>query len=130
MTARTELRVRTFRLATGARLLSTAAGHEACPTLREALRGAPSEIDLVVNIDGLSDAEVLRAIAVLGTSTKSRHPGRVVVVCGDPQVRALFHLSDLADRLAVEPSLADALRLVVGSSWLGELGGQLDGRDQ
>ena len=117
------LGVRTFRIASGAHLLSFTRGNSVNPALHEALARVPPTADIVINVDGLGEDDALHVIACLSASPRVRQsPRRVVVVCAESGMRSLFELSGLDRLVLIEESLDDALSYVVGRAWLTALG--------
>jgi hypothetical protein len=118
-----ELGVRTFRIATGAHLLSFH-GDNSEPSLQEALVRVPHAADIVVNVDGLGEDDVLGVIASLKASPRVRQsPRPVIVVCGKARLRRLFELSGLGCLVMIRDSLDDTFPYIVGRTWLTALTG-------
>jgi anti-anti-sigma regulatory factor len=119
---RSDLRVRTLRVATGAHFLSFVTGSGASgPTLGEELERLASSADLVINGDGLDIDGALAVAAVLRESDRLRESrGRIILVCEDASVRRVFELLRLDRQVLLEHSLDDGFRDVIGRAWLGE----------
>jgi anti-anti-sigma regulatory factor len=118
---RSDLRVRTLRVATGTHFLSFVTGSDASgPTLEEELERLPPSGDLVINVDGL-DSDGARAVAaVLRQSDRAyESPGRIIIVCEQASIRRLLRLSDLDRQVLIEHSLDNAFHDVLGRAWLG-----------
>ena len=79
----------------------------------------PPAADIVVNVDGLAEGEVLRVVgALLSASPRLRQsPRQLIVVCGDARVRTLFGLSRLDAHVLIEESLDRALPHILGRAW-------------
>ena len=118
---RSDLHVRTLRVATGTHFLSFVTGSAASgPTLGEELERLPSSAELVINVDGL-DSDGARAVAAVlresGRACESR--GRIIIVCGEASIRRLLRLSGLDRQVLIEHSLDDVFDYVLGRAWLG-----------
>jgi anti-anti-sigma regulatory factor len=118
--SRSDLRVRTLRVATGAHFLSFVTGPDASgPTLPEELERLPPSADLVINVEGL-DSDGARAVAaVLKESGRGRQsPGDTIIVAEKESVRRVLRRSGVGRQLLIEHSLDDAVRYVLGRALL------------
>jgi hypothetical protein len=115
--------VRTFRIASGAHLLSFTRGSALNPSLHQVLLRVPPTADIVINVDGLWRGRCAaryclpQRLAACSAIASSR--GRL---CADSGMRSLFELSGLDRLVLIEESLDDALSYVVGRAWLTALG--------
>jgi hypothetical protein len=115
-----ELRARTLRLANGTHLLSVARdpGPEA-PSLADALERVPRYEDVLLNLDDATPFETTLAYAAIASSPRvHQHARPIVIVSSDSSLRWLLDAGSLGRRVLIEPTLADALRFLVGSRWL------------
>jgi anti-anti-sigma regulatory factor len=122
--SRPSVRVRTFRIATGAHFVSFVRGDQlAAPTLAELLERLPRTSDLVLNLDDLGVADACAVASTLTQSDLLRESARrTIVVCSRADVRRALERSGLRERVLFEETLEGALRHVLGGAWLGAAG--------
>jgi anti-anti-sigma regulatory factor len=120
---RSDLRVRTLRVATGAHFLSFVTGSDASgPSFAEELGRLPRAGDLVINVNGLSIDDARAVETMLRDSARLKGPrGRIIIVCEQASIRRVFELSGLGWLVLIEHSLDDAFRYVLGHAWLSDL---------
>lgn len=115
-----ELRVRTLRLAMGACLLSIVRdGEMQAPGLAETLEQIPRRVDVLLNLDGATPAEVALAYSTMVFSSRVQQNARpLIVVTEEPLLASLVAGSQVEPHVLIEPKLEDALPRLVGTRWL------------